>query len=211
MREAIPLATLVGQGREAATLHNNLGVELWIFEGPQAALAELATGIAFSTARGLTEMADWTTTSTLSPLFDAGLLDQVLETASILVEYLDANPATLAEVRSVQARIHVLRGTPARAADHLPWLETTSRDTGDAEGLVFGLGSAAVTHAALTNPTHAATLLTELAAAQTPATTRSTPHCSQHSSEPHLRSTTATSPTASPPATSPALPTPTTP
>ena len=66
----------------------------------------------------------------------------------------------------MQARIHVLRGTPARAADHLPWLETTSRDTGDAEGLVFGLGSAAVTHAALTNPTHAATLLTELAAAQ---------------------------------------------
>ena len=66
MREAIPLATLAGQGREAAILHNNLGVNLWTFEGPQAALAELATGIVFSTARGLTEMADWTTTSTLA-------------------------------------------------------------------------------------------------------------------------------------------------
>ena len=166
MREAIPLATLAGQGREVATLHNNLGVELWTFEGPQAALTELATGVAYATARGLTEIGDWTTTSTLSPLFDAGLLDEALETASILVEHLDANPATLAEVRSVQARIHALRGEPARAADYLAWLETTSRDSGDAEGLVFGLGSAAVTHAALTNPTHAATLLTELAAAQ---------------------------------------------
>jgi hypothetical protein len=44
-------------------------------------------------------------------------------------------------------------------------METTSRAAGDAEGLVDGLGSAAVTHAALRNTTHAATLLTELAAA----------------------------------------------
>lgn len=65
----------------------------------------------------------------------------------------------------MQARIHALRGEAAQAADYLVWLETTSRDSGDAEGLVFGLGSAAVTHAALRNTTHAATLLTELAAA----------------------------------------------
>ena len=66
----------------------------------------------------------------------------------------------------MQARIHALRGTPARAADYLAWLETTSRDSGDAEGLVFGLGSAAITHAALRDTTSAATLLTELAAAE---------------------------------------------
>ena len=177
IREAIPLATMAGRGREVATLHNNLGVTLWTFEGPQAALTELATGVAYATARGLTEIGDWTTTSTLSPLFDSGLLDEALETASILVEHLDANPATLAEVRSVQARIYALRGVPARAADYLAWLETTSRDSGDAEGLVFGLGSAAVTHAALTNPTHAAILLTELAAAQD---TRDNPQYAAH-------------------------------
>jgi tetratricopeptide (TPR) repeat protein len=166
LREAIPLATLAGQGREAATLHNNLGVELWVFEGPQAALTELATGIAVATARGLTEMGDWTTASTLGPRFDAGRLDEALEVADTLVEHLQDNPATLAEVRSVQARVHALRGTPARAADFLVWLESTSRDSGDAEGLVFGLGSAAVTHAALGDATSAAMLLTELAAAE---------------------------------------------
>ena len=68
-------------------------------------------------------------------------------------------------MRSVEARIHTLRGQPALAADCLDWLETTSRDAGAAEILVFGLGAAAITHAALGNRTRAATLLTELAAA----------------------------------------------
>ena len=61
MREAIPLATLAGRGREVASLHNNLGVALWVFEGPQAALTELAAGVGYATARGLTEIAVWTT------------------------------------------------------------------------------------------------------------------------------------------------------
>ena len=85
--------------------------------------------------------------------------------ASALTEHLDDDQVALAEVRSVQARIHTLRGQPARAADYLEWLETTSRDAGAAEGLVFGLGAAAVAHAALGHHTNAATLLTELAAA----------------------------------------------
>ena len=166
MREAISLATLAGQGRDVALLHNNLGINLWGYEGPDAALAELATGIAYATARGLTELSNMTTTSTLSALFDAGRLDEALETAGTLVKHPDAEADTLAEVRSVQARIHTLRGTPARAADYLAWVETTSRDLGDAEGLVFGLGSAAVAHAALQDTTRAAKLLTELAASQ---------------------------------------------
>ncbi len=44
IREAILLATQAGQGREVAILHNNLGVSLWAYDGPQAALAELDTG-----------------------------------------------------------------------------------------------------------------------------------------------------------------------
>jgi tetratricopeptide (TPR) repeat protein len=44
-------------------------------------------------------------------------------------------------------------------------VETTSREVGAAEVLVFGLGAAAITHTALGNATNATTLLTELAAA----------------------------------------------
>ncbi len=164
MREAILLANRAGQGREVAILHNNLGLGLWVFEGPQAALAELATGVAYATARGLTEMAEWATTSTLSPRFDTGEPDAALTLAGDLTQRFQSDQATLVEVRSVEARIHTLRGQPALAADYLEWLETTSRDTAAAEILVVGLGSAAITHAGLGNVTHAIALLSELAA-----------------------------------------------
>jgi len=68
-------------------------------------------------------------------------------------------------VRSIQARVHTLRGQPALAADYLDWLVATVREAGAAETLVFGLGAAAITHTALGTTAHAATLVTELAAA----------------------------------------------
>jgi class 3 adenylate cyclase/tetratricopeptide (TPR) repeat protein len=163
-RNAIGLATEAGQGREVGSLHNNLGVGVWAFEGPQAALVELRTGIAYATARGLTEIADGTTSSTLSPLVDAGQFDEALTLASTLTDRVHDDQLTLAEVRSVEARIHTLHGHAAHAADYLDWLEATGRDAGSAEILVSGLGVAAITHTALGNPSHAATLLGELAA-----------------------------------------------
>jgi tetratricopeptide (TPR) repeat protein len=162
-REAIQLATQAGQGREVAVLHNNLGINLWAFEGPQAALAELQTGIAYATARGLTALADVTTGSTISPLFDAGQLDQALTLATTLAERLHENQFPLIEVRSVEARIHTLHGQATQAADYLDLLETTTRDAGSP--LVLGLGASAITHTALGHTTHAAALLSELAAA----------------------------------------------
>jgi class 3 adenylate cyclase len=164
MREAILLANRAGQGREVAILHNNLGLGLWGFEGPRAALTELATGVAYATARGLTEMAEWATTSTLSPRFDTGEPELAITLAGHLTQRFQSDQATLVEVRSVEARIHTLRGRPALAADYLEWLETTSRDTAAAEILVSGLSSAAITHAGLGNATHAIALLSELAA-----------------------------------------------
>jgi tetratricopeptide (TPR) repeat protein len=166
MREAILLANQAGQGREVAILHNNLSLGLWVFEGPQAALAELAIGVAYATARGLTEMAEWATASTLSPLFDTGELDEAIALVRTLTQRFHSDQTSLVEVRSVEARIHALRGQPMLAAEHLEWLETTARDTGAAEILVMGLGSAAITHADLGDTTRAAALLTELAAAQ---------------------------------------------
>jgi tetratricopeptide (TPR) repeat protein len=165
MREAILLANQAGQGREVANLHNNLSVGLWVFEGPQAALAELAIGVAYATARGLTEMAEWATASTLSPRFDTGELDDAIALVRTLTQRFHSDQTSLVEVRGVEARIYALRGQPALAADYLEWLETTARDTGAAEMLVLGLGSAAITHADLGNVTHATALLGELTAA----------------------------------------------
>jgi tetratricopeptide (TPR) repeat protein len=171
-REAIQLATAAGQGREVAVLHNNLGLSLWAYQGPQAELAELKTGIAYATARGLTAVADFMTAGTISPLLDAGQPDDALTLAAALAERLN-DAAALNEVRGVEARINTLRGHATRAADYLDWLEATTRDFGSADVLVLGLGSVAITQAALGNTTHAADILTEVAA--TP-DTRDTPY-----------------------------------
>ena len=57
-REAIALATEAGQGRAAAVLINNLGVALWAFEGPMAALEVLDGAIAFAQPEGLARWVD---------------------------------------------------------------------------------------------------------------------------------------------------------
>jgi hypothetical protein len=91
MREAIALATQAGQGREVALLHNNLGFELWVLEGPESALEVMRAGIGFAQARGLAEMVDIITTSTLGPLIDGGEFDDALEVAAGLVERLETS------------------------------------------------------------------------------------------------------------------------
>lgn len=162
LREAVQIASTAGQGREVASFHNNLGLQLWAFQGPKAALAELRAGIAYASARGMTEAVDWATASALPPLVDAGQLDEALGVATTLAERLQDSQATLVEVRHVQARIHTLRGHAAQTADGLDWLEATSRDAEHAEVVVSGLGATASAHAALGNTSHAAALLTEL-------------------------------------------------
>jgi class 3 adenylate cyclase/tetratricopeptide (TPR) repeat protein len=162
-REAIALATTAGQGRDVAVLHNNLGLQLWGFDGPTAALDILHAGIAFANARGLTEAADVILTSTLDPLIDAGGLDQALDIAAGLAERLEADDMLdLTALRAAEIRVVVLRGQAARAADRLDWLETTSRNTRDPQNVVSGLGSAALARAALGQPGAASELLTEV-------------------------------------------------
>jgi hypothetical protein len=127
MCEAILLANQAGQGREVAILHNNLSLGLWVFEGPEAALTELANGVAYATARGLTETAEWATASTLSPRFDTGELDEASALVRTLTQRFHSDQTSLVEVRGVEARIQTLRGQPSLATDYLDWLETTAR------------------------------------------------------------------------------------
>ncbi len=166
LREAIRLATQAGQGRDVALLHNNLGVALWSYKGPQAAIVELRTGIAYATARGVTGLADFMTAGMLSPLFDTGQLDEALTLAIALSERIHGDQIARAEFYSVAARSHTLRGQATQAAGYLDWLETTTRDVAHPEPLAFGLGAAAITHTALGNTPRAAILLSEIAAAR---------------------------------------------
>ena len=164
MREAIRIATDVGLGREVGVLHNNLGLQLWAYEGPQAALDEFEAGIAFASACGLNEILDLVTLSRIEPLIDAGRIDEALEVANGLAARLEVEaPGDLLDVRGAQTRIHTLRGSAAQVAGWLDWLESSAHAVGNAEQIVIGLASAAIAHAALAHRDSAAASLEELA------------------------------------------------
>jgi tetratricopeptide (TPR) repeat protein len=166
MRDAIPLATRAGQGREVGVIHNNLGIALWVHEGPKAALEELRTGTAFANARGLTEIEDLATLSTFDPLIDIGRLDEALDVAARIAKRLEVEArGDLVDVRAARARIHTLRGDAGRVAEWLEWIEATAREYENGDTLVIGPGAVAMTHAALGHNDKAAAMLEELAAA----------------------------------------------
>jgi class 3 adenylate cyclase/tetratricopeptide (TPR) repeat protein len=163
-REAIEIATEAGQGREVALLHNNLGIALWIFEGPGVSLEVLRDGIGFAQARGLAEMLDSLMASQFDVLYELGDLDEALEVAARVAERLEASGDVydLSAVRAAQARIFALRGEAAKVADAIEWLEPTARGTQAPEIVVSGLGTAALVRAALGQDDAATALLTEL-------------------------------------------------
>ncbi len=84
MREAIELATRAGQGEQVANTQNYLGLALWSFEGPTAGLESLRDGIAFSRSRGLAELVEDLTGSTLDVLVDRGEFDEALDVSATI-------------------------------------------------------------------------------------------------------------------------------
>jgi tetratricopeptide (TPR) repeat protein len=163
-RAALEIATEAGQGREVALLHNNLGIALWIFEGPGESLEVLRDGIGFAQARGLVEMLDSLMASQFDVLYELGDLDEALEVAARVAERLEASGDVydLSAVRAAQARIFALRGEAAQVADAIEWLEPVARGTQAPEIVVSGLGTAAIVRAALGQDDAATALLTEL-------------------------------------------------
>ena len=165
-REAIELATQAGQGREVALLHNNLGMDLCLFEGPAAALEVFREGIAYAKARGLTEVLDALTQSSLDALVDTGEHHGALALASEMAPRLEASGDVfdLAGLRASQTRIFALRGEAAQVSEVLDWLEPAARGTEDPQLVVMGLGSSALLRAGLGHDEAeaAAALLAEL-------------------------------------------------
>jgi class 3 adenylate cyclase/tetratricopeptide (TPR) repeat protein len=163
-RDAIELATEAGQGREVALLHNNLGVTLWSHQGPGASLEVLRDGIADAKPRGLTEMLDMLTQSSLDCLVDTGRHEEVLALVAEMAPRLEASGDVfdLTGVRAAQARIFALRGQGAELTEVLEWLEPAARGAEDPQIVVNGLGSAASVRAELGQDDATAALLSEV-------------------------------------------------
>ena len=124
----------------------------------------LQAGVVFARARGLTEMTVGLTASMLDFLVETGEHEQALTLATELGIELEAsgNLFDLTVVRATQALILTLRGQARQVADTLDWLETTSRDAGDVDLFVMGLGTAAIVRAAIAQTDHAEALLAEI-------------------------------------------------
>ena len=163
-REAIELANGAGLGRVAVLSYNNLGVDLLGFEGPTASLEVLRQGITYAKARGLTEAADSLTQSTLDSLLDAGETERALGIVAEVVPLLEAggDVFNLVWARGVQTRIVQMQGRAEEVEDTLDWLELTARGIEEPQIVVYGLGSAALAHAALGQIERVATLIDEL-------------------------------------------------
>ncbi len=161
MREAITLATAAGQGREVGILHNNLAIQLWGCQGPQAAIAELEAAISYATARGLAEVAQTASATLLGPLVDTGRSDDALRLAASLAPLLAEDRSTLLEVHGVEARIHVQRGDAATASINLTSMAKTLREDGNSDSIVQALSTLAVVHAALGDHERAAAAIGE--------------------------------------------------
>jgi class 3 adenylate cyclase/tetratricopeptide (TPR) repeat protein len=166
MREAIAIATQAGEGREVGILHNNLGLLLWGFEGPAAALEEMDAGTAFARARGLNEVADLIACSALPMLVDSGEHDQALENAAALEKdaKTSGNALVPLEVHAAQAHILTLRGRVRHAEPMLESLEFTTHEAATADYAALALPPAALAREALGDHAAAARLLAELEA-----------------------------------------------
>ena len=166
MRAAIDVAIEAGDGREVGILHNNLAIEVWVFEGPQAGLEVIREGIAFAQARGLQEVVHFSTGSTLLDLLvDAGSYDESIRVGADYVKRYEVDAAAAydrATVLAAQVRVWVMRGQVAQVAGSLDQLDAASQGTGAAQDVLIFRGSLALGRAALGEREAAATLLAEI-------------------------------------------------
>ncbi len=162
MRRALALAVEQGLGLEAATLHNNLALVVWQYEGPAAALARCEEGIDFCERRGMAAMATWISGQRLTFLAACGETERALADAeSVVVHAETAGFTTSIEARSVQL---VLRGRRGDGADTAAAEQqvATARETGGPELIAMGFAAVAKFMLAGGHDERATALLEEL-------------------------------------------------
>jgi class 3 adenylate cyclase/tetratricopeptide (TPR) repeat protein len=162
MRQALSLAIDQGEGRSAAVVYNNLSVQVWVYEGPQAALDLLREGIEFSQRRGLSEIAEIMAGAQTSIAAELGHTDQALTDAARVADQLEnAGDINFTEPRSLQLRLLAERGQHDQAPSPEAILKT-ARDSGEPQDIAMAVAAAAPLLHAQANPEQARLLLHEL-------------------------------------------------
>ena len=144
LRRALALSVERGRSRDAAVFYNNLSETLWLYEGPQAALALAREGVDFCERRGIAELERNIGAQSLIFLAHCGHVTEALAEAEPLAAQLEATGAvSLITVLSVQLRLLAERGDAGGAAADAERLAAAARETAEVQQLSIGFAAAA--------------------------------------------------------------------
>jgi class 3 adenylate cyclase/tetratricopeptide (TPR) repeat protein len=144
LRRALVLSVERGRSRDAAVFYNNLSEALWLYEGPEAALALAREGVDFCARRGIAEFERNIAAQSLSFFASCGRATEALAKAEPLAAQLEAAGATsLIGVRSVQLRLLAERRDAEGAAAEAEHLAAAARETAELQQLSIGFAAAA--------------------------------------------------------------------
>ena len=117
LRQALRRALDLGLGNETAVTYNNLALQLWSWEGPEAAKVVWDEMIEFCRARGFRTLAIWAESGALESLFDLGEWDRVLATCEEMLAWdREHGPTRVAATALTHvAWVHLRRGDLERA------------------------------------------------------------------------------------------------
>jgi class 3 adenylate cyclase/tetratricopeptide (TPR) repeat protein len=144
LRRALVLSVDRGRSRDAAVFYNNLSEALWLYEGPEAALALAREGVDFCERRGIAEFERNIVAQSLTLLVSCGRVAEALAKAEPLAAQLEAaGSANLIGVRSLQLRLLAERGETEAAAAEAEHLASAARETAELQQLSIGFAAAA--------------------------------------------------------------------
>jgi class 3 adenylate cyclase/tetratricopeptide (TPR) repeat protein len=112
VRRALQLALEQGLGRETGVIYGSLAGMLWLYRGPQSALATAGEGIDFCERRGIAELAQQVRAITIAALADVGQTERALLDAGSLADRAEAaGDMAYVPPRALQLQLHAERGT----------------------------------------------------------------------------------------------------
>jgi class 3 adenylate cyclase/tetratricopeptide (TPR) repeat protein len=164
VRESVALGLQLGLGREAALAHANLGAELLEFEGPAAALQATEAGLALAEQRGIAELGQWLSASTVECLVDLGQWDAAMRLADQLLRQHPDLAKSYGGVGLIATKAYLLcyRGAGDEAGKHKEWFLSRGRHIGDLQIVAQVLTIAALVEQTRGDLTAATQLVEEL-------------------------------------------------
>ena len=169
MRRAIELGHARGEGRHTAVIYNNLGIELFVSEGPAVAIPSFREGIAFAHQCGISEIEVYARGSSLGVLFEHGDWQAISSECRELrgrPEWEGDVPLRLL-VSAAEIRVATGRGLHAESMRIVEESERIAREFGEPQVVVENLAAAANASSRSGGPDRALAIIQEICADET--------------------------------------------